>query len=156
MINSNLTAILARLKARIDDVRPDSPKLNLALTRIGVRLQAATRINVRRAKLIDTGRLINSIQYEFFKEGSIPGIRVGSFGVPYARIHEFGFNGSVSIREHKRLMTKVYGKIVEPKLVTVKQHSRHMNITGHQYLGKAVESNRDFIIDTIREAFRGG
>lgn len=152
-ISSNYGALYARVEAKIKAAQPDSAKLRTALTRIGVLLTAQTTINVRQKRLIDTGRLINSIRYEFFKEENVSGIRVGSFGVPYAAVHEFGYHGIVQVREHLRLMNKAFGKDVkEPRKIKVGGHSARRNIPARSYLRPAVRKHADKVIDILREA----
>lgn len=57
-----------------------------ALDRIGQRIVTTTKTNIRKQGLVDTGRLMNSIMAK--RRGKT--LTVGSFGVPYAALHEFG------------------------------------------------------------------
>ena len=83
----NLTPVIqARIDQMIGRYAPGDPRLKEALARIGTMLEGEIKLNIRRKKIIDTGRLINSIQWRYTTDG----ISVGSFGVPYAAIHEFG------------------------------------------------------------------
>jgi phage gpG-like protein len=62
-----------------------------ALHRIGLLLTSKAKQNVRQQGLIDLGALINSISYDIEQtEDKSYLLRVGSYGLPYARIHEFG------------------------------------------------------------------
>ena len=153
-VTENSSALIERLRDKTSKVRPDSPELRRAFTRIGILVSSQAILNVRRHKLIDTGRLFNSIRYEFFQERNVQGVRVGSFGVPYAAVHEFGFQGSVSIRAHKRLMTKVFGRTVDPRNVQVSAHNRFMRIKEKPYLRPAVRRHQKIIVDMLREALR--
>lgn len=85
-----LTPLVKDLESRIDNLisrySPTDPKMKEALIRIGVMLEGEIKLNIRRKKIIDTGALFNSIKWKFVQDG----IEVGSFGVPYAAIHEFG------------------------------------------------------------------
>ena len=146
--NHNMGALILRLKERIQKAQPDSPELRAALTRIGVLVSSQAAINVRRRGLIDTGRLINSIRYEFFKENNVHGVKIGSFGVPYAAIHEFGYKGLVNIRRHTRQTP--FGK------VSVKAHERFMRIPKRPYLTPAVRKHQNTITDVLREALKVG
>lgn len=153
-ISSNASELVQRLKARIEKTRPDSPEIRTALTRIGATVSSQAIINVRRHNLIDTGRLMNSIRYEFFQAQNVPGVKIGSFGVPYAAVHEFGFQGTVSIRAHKRLITKVFGKPVSPREIDIKPHQRMMMVRERPYLRPAVRTHRETIINVLREALK--
>lgn len=155
MIESNADTVIKRLKDLIKRSRPDSPELRQALTRIGAVVSSEAIINVRRHNLIDTGNLMNSIRYEFFSKQNKPGIRIGSFGVPYASVHEFGFQGSVSIRAHTRLMTKAFGRDVSPRKVDIAPHQRLMRVREKPFLRPAVRKHREMIIDQLRGALNG-
>lgn len=68
--------------------------LKLQMTRALQMLQGAIQQNVRRRSGLNvvTGALLNSIQYYVTEEdGEVVGY-VGSYGVPYAAVHEFGHN----------------------------------------------------------------
>jgi len=80
----------SRALMKIRRYSPNDPRLREALLRIGIMLEAQIKMNIQFRKLIDTGRLLNSIRYELRREGSRNALVVGSFGVPYAAIHEFG------------------------------------------------------------------
>jgi hypothetical protein len=148
-ISSNATDILLRLEARIKATKPDSEVLAKAFTRVGILIASQTQINIRQKGLIDTGRLLNSVKYELFKEGEISGVRVGSFGVPYASVQEYGFNGTV--RAHKRLIRKVFGKTLkEPKTIDVRAYQ--LRIRGKYFLGEAVQKQSSLVLDILREA----
>jgi len=94
--------------------------------------------------IYDTGNLIKSIRYEHYSSNDIEGVKVGSFGVPYAAVHEFGFHGSVTVREHLRLGFKV------------RQHSRQMNIRARPYIRPAVTKHTDWILATLAGAITDG
>jgi len=79
-----------RIRVRLRTIEPDSPRMRETLIRIGFLLEAETKLNIVRKHIVDTGRLLNSIKHELFQKGTQVGVRVGSFGVPYAAIHEFG------------------------------------------------------------------
>ena len=75
------------------------------LMRIGMYLEAAIKLNIRstpspgsrsrrigpgKEGLADSGRLLNSISYHITDSGQTQSLEVGSYGVPYAAIHEYG------------------------------------------------------------------
>jgi len=87
--------------------------------------------NRGRALLILTGRLRRSIKVLSIQGGTI---RVGS-NVPYARMHNYGYRGTVHVREHtrrrerSRSVTKAMGNS------TVKAHTRKVNMPARRFLG---------------------
>lgn len=92
MIRSDAKALEARIMKRLEKFLPQNEKAQAALFRIGMLLEAETKRNVERKKIIDTSGLINSIRYEIDTNGGVSTLSVGSFGVPYAKYHEFGAN----------------------------------------------------------------
>ena len=60
--------------------------------RIGNLLVLQTKVNIKRAGLIDTGRLLNSIDYKARSVKNRLRIEFGSYAVRYAAVHEFGFH----------------------------------------------------------------
>lgn len=152
-VTHNVDAMIAKIQARVQALRPNGPKMKEALTRIGLYVSSVAKVNVRKQNLIDTGRLINSIRYEFFKDGKDQGVQVGSFNVPYAATHEFGFRGVQRVPTYTRRMTKVFGrKLDSPINVSVGAHTRKMNIKARPYMRPALKSSQTFIVDTLREA----
>jgi phage gpG-like protein len=88
MIRSDAKALEARIMAKLEKFLPQSEQSQKALFKIGVLLERKMKINAQSQKIRDTGALINSIKYEI--DGNT--LYVGSFGVPYAKYHEFGAN----------------------------------------------------------------
>lgn len=153
----DLTSILvARIQSRLRKFQPDDPKLREVVLRIGQTLEAQTKLNIRSQGLIDTGRLFNSIRYEYFKITGGVGVDVGSFGVPYAAVHEFGFDGIVSVSAHKRAIAQAFGNPIEPKLIDIRQHRRHMRVRARPYLRPALLKNKDKFVDMFRTYIREG
>jgi len=91
-------------------------------------------------------------RYAALRESGIVGVRVGSFGVPYAAVHEFGFKGVVTVPNHKRTITRAFGRPISAKTVSVRQHSRRMNIKKRSYLGPALEQRRNLILQILEGA----
>jgi len=120
----------------------DDPEAEKRLTRIGLLLKSQTELNIRRRKLILDGNLFNSIDYKITRSGDTAKIEYGSFGVSYAAIHEFGFQGPVTIRQHERLSRLGNSH-------TVKQHSRDVNITARPYIRPALVAHRDKILSIL-------
>ncbi len=67
-----------------------------------------------------TGKLFNSINYSPVEVGDH---RVSSnvgTNIKYAAVHELGL--TVTVPEHQRTMSAVFGRPVEPRMITVGQH----------------------------------
>lgn len=147
---TNLTDVLVlRIQERIRSFEIGDPNLKEALLRIGLLIQNQAKLNIRSQRLIDTGRLFNSIRHELSQRGNTISMDVGSFGVPYAAVHEFGFNKTVGIRGHTR--TNAQGTAF-----AVRGHTRRMNIPKRPYLVPAIKKNQSKIQDILRDALRGG
>lgn len=86
--------------------------------------------------LVDTGVLEGSIRW-VTRPGELE-IGVDQMGesTRNAHVHQFGFSGAVSIPVHTREIKQAFGiPLPEPKTVTVKAHSRNMNIPQRAFLG---------------------
>lgn len=88
MIRSDTKALEARIMAKLEKFLPQSEKSQKALFEIGILLERKMKTRAQAQKIRDKGDLINSIKYEI--DGNT--LYVGSFGVPYAKYHEFGAN----------------------------------------------------------------
>lgn len=58
---------------------------------------------------------------------------IGS-NVVYAGVHEFGIDAQVTVRTHSRTITKIFGKSIDPRSSTVREHSRHMRFPARAYI----------------------
>lgn len=87
-MRSNIKALETRLKMRLAKLMPESKEQQALMHRIGMILRTEMIMNTVRKDINDTGALRNSINY--YIEGNT--VVVGSFGVPYAKFHEFGAN----------------------------------------------------------------
>lgn len=151
MSNSNINGLITRIQRKVEDLAPSSPRLRDAFTRIGLYVTAVAKLNARRQGIIDTGRLINSIRYEFFRDGDINGIQVGSFGVPYAAAHEFGVKGAERVLRMRRAFFASRRGMPKGnyrnKRVMLKNEFK-----ARPYLRPALAYSRVFITDTLRDA----
>ena len=151
-IKHNTNQVIARIQQQTKLVAPGSPRLHEALTRIALYVTSVAKLNVRGQNLIDTGRLLNSIRHEFFREGTVEGVRIGSFNVPYAAVHEFGYRGIQAVPGHNRTITQAFGRPIDPRQIVVAAHSRNMKIRARPYFRPAIKTSRTFVIDTLRAA----
>lgn len=145
-IASNSEGLMARLRARAAGLSPSSPELKKAFGAIGLMVTARARMNIRRKGIIDTGRLLNSMRFEMFSEGDVAGIRAGSFGVPYAAMHEFG--GKFTERQRRAMFWNL-GRRGGPKRPS-KGVVRGGHFRARPYLRPAVAESRAFILAALR------
>jgi hypothetical protein len=149
----NTDLVIKKLLDKQKRLGPDSQEIRKKLIYIATLITNQAKINIRRHGLIDTGRLINSLLWEFFKDGERQGIRIGSFGVPYAAFWEFGFSGRMSIRAHNRLITQAFGRPLEQaRIVRVRSHSRTVNQPAKPYLRPAYERHKDKITKILLDS----
>lgn len=147
-VRSNISEVIAHLRSQTKKVAPNSPYLNEALTRIGLYVSTLAKMNARRQGIVDQGRLINSIRYEFFKTGTVTGIMIGSFNVKYAAMNEFG--GVVTPQMRRAMfaaMRQRGAKKKQGKNVIVGNRWR-----ARPYLRPAFTKSRTFMLDTLRAA----
>lgn len=69
--------------------------------------------------------------------------------VPYAAIHEFGFQGTESVREFVRTQTHAWGKPITPREVTVQAHERQVSFPARSYLRTSLQERFEAIVAGI-------
>ena len=129
--------------------------------------RAGAKRDKGRAILVDTGRLKRSIRIMRLGSNSVT---IGS-DVPYASIHNNGFNGIVAIPQHTRVLARktheeyttqtgkrrhrtirvAYGE------TTVKAHRQRMNIPQRRFVGRSMSLNnriRLLIRKQVNNAFK--
>jgi len=87
-VTTNADILIERLQMRINKLDPNSKSFYEAAYRIGTCVVNRAKLNIREKDIVDTGRLLNSIVFEIIKDKGE--IRIGSAGVKYASLHEFG------------------------------------------------------------------
>ncbi len=134
-----------RIKNKLERYQPNDKDVKATLLRASLLVEAQAVLNIRRKLNKNSfGPLRESIGHRFTRKGLL----VGSFGIPYARIHEFGFTGLQQVKAHTRNQTIAFGRpLTEAKQVQVREHSRYMRVPARPYLGPAMQDNRQKIID---------
>lgn len=138
----------AKDRAR-DGVRKSVARLTLELLRkVKAEKLSGQVLNVQ------TGRLRRSITQRVTDSGStITGI-VGT-NVEYARTHELGFKGVMTVKAHLREIKKAWGKPLKAKLtVPVRAHTRQVELPARSFLRSALADMEPKIRDELREALR--
>lgn len=73
--------------------------------------------------------------------------------VKYARRHEYGFQGSESVRAHLRMMTQAFGRPVkEPRKIAVREFTRSVNYPEHSFLRSALRDMAPEIMAQLEQA----
>lgn len=145
--------IIGRMNVLAKSLSPGSPAINQALLRIAMMVIAKAKINVRRHRMVDTGRLINSLRWEFYRQGDTEGVYIGSFGVRYAAMNEFG--GEVSERQRRAMFAALGSrKIRLPSKGVIRKSGAGWRWKPRPYLRPALKESQQYIIETIREYLR--
>lgn len=144
-----LQAAIIGEKHTIDRINASVPTIRAQLRREIERLAIKLLTHVKSDKLsgqvlnVRTGRLRRSINERVEdKNGDITGF-VGT-NVEYARIHEFGWRGTVTVKEHLRL--------INGKSSIVRSHTRNVKIQERSFLRSALADMASEIREGIRVA----
>jgi phage gpG-like protein len=92
--------------------------------------------------LIESGELRKSVHSEYIGPDKVV-IAAGGHNAPFAKVHNEGFEGSVSVPEHTRKSPWGTGT------VNVKAHTRQANIPKRQFMGKSEE-----VAQEVRDAIQ--
>lgn len=82
--------IYQKINTTLESISKTNPDLTKALVKIGFILETEMKLSIRRLRIIDTGNLLNKTTFDIFKEKNKIGVKVGTFGVHYAKYHELG------------------------------------------------------------------
>jgi len=103
-----------------------------------------------------TGRLRGSISHDVKIQGDKVVGRI-STDVVYGRIHELGFKGQMKVRRHARNIRQAFGRRIEPRTISVRAHTRQVDLPARPFLRPALEDNMSDITrilsNRIEEAF---
>lgn len=144
-------SVIRRFESLQGDVRG---RVGQSMGSIVLKLQE----RVMRAKLSGqvlnarSGTLRRSIDQAVYQEGAqIRGV-VGT-NVEYARVHEYGFSGTVTVKEHLRLIKKAFGKDLKtPREVTVRTHSARVNLPERSFLRSALRDLGPAFFESMEQA----
>lgn len=148
----SVNRLIARLERIQANYNPTSQEMKIALTRIGSVLQAEMRLNIGRHKMIDRGRLLNSIKYEIVQSGDTAFLSVGSYGIRYAAMNEFG--GAMSRAQVRAMFVNLReqnGKVKRAGkgIITINPDG-----TGwwreRPFIRPAIIKHREFMLDMLR------
>jgi phage gpG-like protein len=102
-----------------------------------------------------TGTLRRSINRRQTETAESIEATVGT-NLSYAAVHEYGFDGSVSVRAHMRHMTQAFGRpLATPVEAQVGGYSRHMHMPARSFLRSSLAERRDKITAALEAAVAG-
>jgi hypothetical protein len=136
---------------------PDATNAGLAraISKLGVSLQS----NVQQNKLsgevlkVRSGALKSSIDVDINK--SAAGVTATVFtDLDYAGAQEYGFSGTVNVRESLRLIKQSFGHPIATKTVSVRAHTRQMDLPARSFLQSALDDMAPNISGDVEDALR--
>jgi hypothetical protein len=136
---------------------PDTAKAGLAraIAKLGIALQG----NVQQDKLsgevlkVRSGALKSSIDVQIDK--SAAGVTATVFSdLDYAAAQEYGFSGTVNVRASLRLIKQAFGHPIATKTVSVRAHTRQMDLPARSFLQSALDDMAPNISVDIQDALR--
>lgn len=134
-----------------------APAMGQALEKSVQRLALQLLRHVKEDKLSDqvlhvrTGRLRRLINQRVAVEGGkVTGI-VGT-NVAYGARHEFGFQGTETVRAHLRRIKQAWGRPIAEREVAVRAHARNVNYPARSFLRSALADMRGQIEAGMKKA----
>lgn len=149
---NNISFVIARMNVLAKNISGDSPNIHNALLRIAMMIIAKAKVNVRRHKMVDTGRLINSLRWEFYRNGDEQGVYIGSFGVKYAAMNEFG--GKMTERQRRAMFATLKDRAPRASKRVIIKSGSEWRWRPRPYLRPALVDSQKYIVETIREYLR--
>lgn len=145
------------VKARLEKLGPDThDKVVRAVQKLTIDLQAKVVGEKLSGQVLKTrtGTLRRSITQRVEDNGSsIIGIVGADMSTAkYAAAHEYGFTGTVEVREHVRRITQAFGRPITPREVLVASHSMRMNIPERSFLRSSLSEMEPDILAGLNEA----
>jgi phage gpG-like protein len=123
-------------------------QLKIGIGRAVLRVQAYSKADKLSGQVLQvrTGRLRRSINTRVeISADKVTGV-VGT-NVEYARVHEYGFSGTVTVREHLR-------RTVTGAQALVRPHARRMNLPERSFLRSALHDMEPQIREEFEQAVK--
>jgi phage gpG-like protein len=144
----------------LDQLRalPDAANAGLAraIAKLGIALQSIVQQNKLSGEVLKvrSGALRSSIDVQIDK--SAAGVTATVFSnLDYAAAQEYGFSGTVNVRTSLRMIKQVFGHPIASKTVSVRAHSRQMDLPARSFLQSALDDMAPNISADIEDALRG-
>ncbi len=153
---TDLDKTVAKIGARGDRIRSS---IETEMRRLLIKMEG----NVKAYKLSGqvlhriSGELSKSVHADRVLERSADessGRVVAGKSAPYARMHEYGFQGTESVRAHSRTITQVFGHPISPLQVEVGAHTRTVNMPVRSFLRSTLHEMEGEIFRGLRAAAR--
>lgn len=157
MIEASVTGDSAVVASIREQYRKITTNVEQSIGRLTLKLLTRVKVNKLSGQVLNvrTGRLRRSITQKVVNTPSqITGI-VGT-NVEYARAHELGFNGQVSVKAHLRQIKMAWGKSITPRTVEIRAHSRQVNLPEKSFLRSALTDMAPEIMQTLQQSVRQG
>lgn len=160
-VDVRIESLLGRLSATPGSVET---LLTRAITRIAIAVQGVVKSRKLSGQVLHnrTGTLRRSINQRVEQRGDRIEGTVGT-NVIYAGVHEFGFNGQVSVAGHTRNVRQAAlkgssegGGVPGDGVVYVQSHSRMLRMPERSYLRSTLREMRPEIVADIRAAALAG
>ena len=131
--DAEVTARLDALPTKLRD------EMRVGIGRCALKLQRMVKQDKLNGQVLypRTNRLKNSIKDVVMDEGDKV-VGIVSTLVKYAPIHEYGFRGTVTVRESLRTIKQAFGRPIAARQITVKAHTRQMNMPERSFLRSAL------------------
>lgn len=157
MIEVSVTGDAAVVANIREQYRKITANVEQSIGRLTLKLLTQVKVNKLSGQVLNvrTGRLRRSINQKVTKTpNAITGI-VGT-NVKYARAHELGFNGEVSVKAHLRQIKMAWGRSITPRTVEIRPHTRQVNLPPKSFLGSALADMTPEIMQTLQQSVRQG
>ena len=121
-------------KTKVEIKTPDFDKWKSAIQDLTVKTGFKIEETAKETAPVDTGNYRSQINYD--------GANEVVANAKYSAAIEYGFeNYEENVKEHQRVITKAFGKVLNPAVTaTVKAHTRTMNRTPNPVLRNAAKS----------------
>lgn len=128
-------------------------ELTLTVRRLAIDLQRYVKQDKLSGQVLRnrTGTLRRSITNKVISAPDGVRAQVGT-NVAYARVHEYGFNGTEAIKEHLRKVKMAFGRPIDEVVVNVRAHSRRVNIKERSFLRSSLSDKSDTIKAELKAA----
>jgi hypothetical protein len=131
-------------------------RLRVAVTRAAIELTRYVKEEKLSGQVLKnrTGTLRRKVNYRVQETASDI---TGSVGVQsaYGRVHELGFDGTVTVKEHLRTITQAFGRSIAPTTFTMPAHQRHMKLPERSYLRSSLRELGPSIREQLAMAVTG-
>lgn len=165
----------ARIRKKFASLTLTNANIKKAFIDVANLIVTQAKLNVVRQGLVDFGHLRDSLRWRFIRPGLI---EMGSFGIPYARIHEFGGTITPVTKQWLTIPTEQFKNQRArdlPNLFFVQKSAskamlfqksgdgppvlafnlrKRVEIKAKPYLAPAIQTQRDRAIEILQKAVR--